>query len=82
MEKSKMVHSVDHFKALIAKGQKGYFMVLGGVVGSKKTIEYDQQTDIFSITHHSDGTREKMSGKEFRRSLIREAIQRGAFFRE
>ena len=82
MKKPTRVHSVDHLKALIAKGEKRYFMVLAGRVCSRKTIRYDTQTDTFSITHHIDGTREKVSGKAFRRSLIREAIQRGAFFTE
>lgn len=82
MKKPTRVHSIDHLKELIAKGQKRYFLLLTGGVGSWKTIGYNQQTDTFSIFHRIDGTREKVSSKVFQRSLIREGIQRGAFFAE
>lgn len=82
MEKPTRVQNVDHLKELLAQGQKDYFILLEGAVRSRKTIRYDQNTDTFSVIHRIDGIRKKMSGNAFRRSLMREAIQRGAFFAE
>ncbi len=76
------VNNIDHLKQLLAEGQKHYFMLLTGALKSRKTMTYDADTDIFSVLHHIDGTRQKMSGRTFQRSLMWDAIQRGAFFAE
>ena len=76
------VNSIDHLKQLLAEGQKHYFIALQGNVVSRKTITYDADTDTFSVLHHIDGTRQKMSTRDFQRSLMWDAIQRGAFFAE
>ena len=76
------VRSVDHLKQLLAEGQKHYFIALQGNVVSRKTITYDADTDTFSVLHHIDGTRQKMNGRAFQRSLMWDTIQRGLFFAE
>ena len=76
------INNIDHFKQLLAERQKHYFMLLAGATKSRKTITYNADTDTFSVFHHIDGTRQKMSRREFQRSLMWDAIQRGAFFAE
>ncbi len=82
MESPIRVRSVDHLKQLLAEGQKQYFIALQGNVVSRKTITFNADTGTFSVCNHIDGTRQKMSGRDFQRSLMWDAIQRGAFFAE
>ena len=82
MESPTRVTSVDHLKELIASGKSNYAMVLERAVKSRKTITYKEETDMFSVVHHIDGTRQRLSGDAFLRSRMWDAIQRGAFFAE
>ena len=82
MSKPLKVTSINHLKELIAEGRESYFLLLQGGLKSSKNIRYNKDTDVFTITHYIDGTCEKLSGREFIQSRIRDAIQIGAFFAE
>lgn len=75
------ITSVDQLKNHCAGERKEYFIHIG-VARSSKTIEYDKDTDEFTIYHEIDDTWEEEVKSENlgRNNNIEESINKGTFY--
>ena len=58
-----------------------YIMLAGGLARSSKTIRYDKSAERFEIFHEIDGTEETLTENQFKKSLIYQAIEKGALIK-
>ena len=76
--KAKRITSINQLKQEASKRAE-FALLLNYGIYSRKTIKYDPASDVFSVWHHVDDTREKLAETELKKSNIGRGIRKGAF---
>ncbi len=78
----KAINTIEELKKEALRGGEFYILLKFGVV-SRKSIKYDENKKIFTVYHHIDNTKEKLTEKELLRNTnIGIAIRKGSFIKE
>ncbi len=75
------ITSIEQLKRETLALDADFAILLNYGVYSRKSIEYDGYSELFSLFNHIDDTEEEMTEAELKESFIGEAIRKGAFIK-
>ena len=73
------ITSIEELKRETLGVDADFALLLNYGVHSRKSIQYDGYSELFSIFNHIDDTDEEMTEAELQESFIGEAVRKGAF---
>ena len=77
---TKIINNVQELRDAIEKGNNEFYILIGGMMRSSKTIYWDEDNKKFLITNEIDDSEQDLTDDElYTMSNIGEAIQKGSF---
>ena len=75
------IKNIEHLKELSSEEWFEGFVALNGGARSSKTIQWNDEFQVFTVLNGIDGSTDNFTEKELEDSIIGEAIKKKAFYK-